>query len=64
MDEELTWRQFQESPSVEDWRVLGEGACAFFRTSTFADGATRERDQRSGGSPSLTDPTSTFATTA
>jgi 4a-hydroxytetrahydrobiopterin dehydratase len=39
MDEELTWRQFQESPGVEDWRVLGEGACAFFRTSTFADGA-------------------------
>jgi len=33
-------RQFHESEGVEDWRVLSEGACAFFRTGTFAAGAS------------------------
>ena len=32
-------RQFQEAEGVEDWRILGDGACAFFRTGTFAAGA-------------------------
>ncbi len=32
-------RQFRESPGVEDWRVLSEGACAFFRTASFAASA-------------------------
>jgi 4a-hydroxytetrahydrobiopterin dehydratase len=32
-------RQFQESEGVEDWRVLSEGACTFFRTGSFAAGA-------------------------
>lgn len=33
-------RQFHESEGVEDWRVLSDGACAFFRTGTFAAGAS------------------------
>jgi pimeloyl-ACP methyl ester carboxylesterase/pterin-4a-carbinolamine dehydratase len=32
-------RQFHETAGVEDWRVLGEGACAYFRTGSFAAGA-------------------------
>ncbi|MFE7413650.1 VOC family protein [Streptomyces laurentii] len=35
----ITPRQFRESPATEDWRVLGEGACARFRTGSFAAGA-------------------------
>jgi 4a-hydroxytetrahydrobiopterin dehydratase len=35
----ISLRGFQESPGVEDWRALGEGACAFFRTGSFAAGA-------------------------
>jgi 4a-hydroxytetrahydrobiopterin dehydratase len=32
-------RQFHEAAGIEDWRVVGEGACAFFRTGSFAGGA-------------------------
>jgi pterin-4a-carbinolamine dehydratase len=35
----ITPRQFHEAGGVEDWRVLGEGACAYFRTGGFAGGA-------------------------
>jgi 4a-hydroxytetrahydrobiopterin dehydratase len=35
----LTVRQFRESGGVEDWPVLAEGACAFFRTESFAASA-------------------------
>jgi 4a-hydroxytetrahydrobiopterin dehydratase len=35
----ITPRQFHEADGVEDWRVLGEGACAYFRTGSFAAGA-------------------------
>jgi 4a-hydroxytetrahydrobiopterin dehydratase len=35
----ITIRQFTEAEGVEDWRVLGEGACAFFRTGSFPAGA-------------------------
>ena len=31
--------QFHEAEGVEDWRVLGEGACAYFRSGSFATGA-------------------------
>ena len=31
-------RRFHESKGVEDWRVVGEGACAYFRTASFAAG--------------------------
>ena len=35
----ITPKQFHESEGVEDWRVLGDGACAYFRTGSFAAGA-------------------------
>jgi 4a-hydroxytetrahydrobiopterin dehydratase len=39
MTEPITARQFHEADGVEDWRVVGEGACAYFRTRSFAGGA-------------------------
>lgn len=30
---------FQQSEGLEDWRVLGEGACLFFPTQSFAESA-------------------------
>jgi 4a-hydroxytetrahydrobiopterin dehydratase len=39
MTEGVTLQRFSEADGVEDWRVLGEGACAFFRTRSFAAGA-------------------------
>ena len=38
MSDPVTARRFHESEGVEDWRVVGEGACAFFRTGSFAAG--------------------------
>jgi 4a-hydroxytetrahydrobiopterin dehydratase len=35
----ITPRQFHEAVGVEDWRVLGEGACTYLRTGSFAAGA-------------------------
>ncbi|GAA2152934.1 VOC family protein [Kitasatospora kazusensis] len=35
----ITPRQFHQAAGVEDWRVLGDGAVAFFRTESFAVGA-------------------------
>jgi 4a-hydroxytetrahydrobiopterin dehydratase len=32
-------RQFHEAEGVEDWRVIGDGACTFFRTRSFAEAA-------------------------
>ena len=32
-------RRFHETAGLEDWRVVGEGACAYFRTGSFAAGA-------------------------
>jgi 4a-hydroxytetrahydrobiopterin dehydratase len=37
--QQITLRQFHEADGVEDWRVLGEGACTYFRTGSFAAGA-------------------------
>jgi 4a-hydroxytetrahydrobiopterin dehydratase len=37
--ENITGRQFLESDGVEDWRVIGEGACTYFRSGSFAAGA-------------------------
>ncbi|MGW1270875.1 VOC family protein [Streptomyces sp. NPDC002491] len=31
--------QFHTTAGLEDWRVLGEGACAYFRTGSFTVGA-------------------------
>ncbi len=39
MSDWITARRFHESDGVEDWRVVGEGACAYFRTGSFAAGA-------------------------
>lgn len=39
MSERIGPQQFHESEGVEDWRVLGEGACTYFRTGSFAAGA-------------------------
>ncbi|MFJ9868833.1 VOC family protein [Streptomyces sp. NPDC101165] len=37
--ERIRPQRFHETPGLEDWRVLGEGACAYFRTGSFAAGA-------------------------
>jgi 4a-hydroxytetrahydrobiopterin dehydratase len=39
MSERISPKQFRESDGVEDWRVLGDGANAYFRTGSFAAGA-------------------------
>jgi 4a-hydroxytetrahydrobiopterin dehydratase len=39
MTERITARQFHAATGVEDWRVLFSGACAHFRTGSFAAGA-------------------------
>lgn len=39
MTERITPRQFHQAAGVEDWRVVGQLACAHFRTGTFAAGA-------------------------
>ena len=38
MAEPLTPRQFHDTAGLEDWRVVFEGACAHFRTGSFAAG--------------------------
>jgi 4a-hydroxytetrahydrobiopterin dehydratase len=35
----ITVQQFREADGVGDWRLLSEGACAYFRTGSFAAGA-------------------------
>ena len=39
MSEPITARAFHAAEGVEDWRVIGDGACAYFRTGSFAAGA-------------------------
>src|SRR5437762_14349533 len=39
MSDRITARRFHESEGVEDWRVVGEGACTYFRTGSFEAGA-------------------------
>src|SRR5438046_5547867 len=38
MSDRITARRFHESEGVEEWRVVGEGACAYCRTGSFAAG--------------------------
>ncbi|WP_024285139.1 4a-hydroxytetrahydrobiopterin dehydratase [Cellulomonas sp. KRMCY2] len=38
MTGQITARQFHDSDGVQDWRVLAFGACAYFRTGSFATG--------------------------
>ncbi|MFY1636418.1 VOC family protein [Solwaraspora sp. WMMB335] len=39
MTDRITPRQFHAATGVEDWRVVGEGACAYFRSDSFASSA-------------------------
>jgi 4a-hydroxytetrahydrobiopterin dehydratase len=39
MTKRITPRQFHEADGVNEWRVLSEGACTYFRTGSFAKGA-------------------------
>ncbi|HEX6330826.1 MAG TPA: VOC family protein [Actinomycetota bacterium] len=39
MTERIGPTQFQEAEGVEDWRVIGDGACSFFPTESFAESA-------------------------
>jgi 4a-hydroxytetrahydrobiopterin dehydratase len=39
MTDQISPKQFRESEGVEDWRVLGDGANAYFRTGSLATGA-------------------------
>jgi 4a-hydroxytetrahydrobiopterin dehydratase len=36
MTDRISPKQFHESAGVEEWRVIGDGACAYFRTGSFA----------------------------
>jgi 4a-hydroxytetrahydrobiopterin dehydratase len=35
----ITARAFHQAAGTEDWRVVGDGACAFFRTGSFRESA-------------------------
>jgi len=35
MSDRITAREFHATPGVEEWRVVGDGACTFFRTGSF-----------------------------
>lgn len=39
MSDYITPREFQEAGGTEDWRVVGDGMCAYFRTGSFTAGA-------------------------
>ena len=39
MSRPISPRQFHEAEGVEDWRLVAEGACAYFRTGSFATAA-------------------------
>jgi 4a-hydroxytetrahydrobiopterin dehydratase len=39
MTDGISAREFREAEGVEDWPVLGDGACAYFRTGSFEAGA-------------------------
>jgi 4a-hydroxytetrahydrobiopterin dehydratase len=39
MGERISPQQFEEAEGTDDWRVLGDGACVFFRSDSFAASA-------------------------
>ena len=39
VDDKVSPKEFHEAAGTEDWRVIGDGACAFFRIGSFAEGA-------------------------
>src|SRR2546428_10846712 len=38
MSDWITMRRFHQAQGGDDWRVVGEGACAYFRTGAVAAG--------------------------
>ena len=36
---QITSKAFEETDGLQDWRVISEGGCAFFRTASFAESA-------------------------
>jgi 4a-hydroxytetrahydrobiopterin dehydratase len=38
MTEGISAQQFHDSEGTQDWRVIGDGACAYFRTGSFTAG--------------------------
>lgn len=51
MTETITARAFHEAEGVEEWRVVGDGACTFFHTGSFA--ASARLVQAMSGLPGL-----------
>ena len=39
MSTQITSTAFEETDGLEDWRVISEGGCIFFRTASFAESA-------------------------
>jgi 4a-hydroxytetrahydrobiopterin dehydratase len=39
MSDAISARQFQEAEGVDDWRVIGDGGCAFYATGSLAESA-------------------------
>lgn len=39
MTDRISPKEFHEAEGSEDWRVVGDGACAYFRTGSFATAA-------------------------
>ena len=39
MDNQITPAAFEETDGLENWRVISEGGCIFFRTASFAESA-------------------------
>ena len=39
MTDRISPKQFHETEGTDDWRVIGDGACAFFGTRSFTEGA-------------------------
>ncbi|MEX0626882.1 MAG: VOC family protein [Chloroflexota bacterium] len=39
MTDRMSPRDFHEADGVADWRVIGDGACVYFRTGSFAESA-------------------------
>jgi 4a-hydroxytetrahydrobiopterin dehydratase len=39
MSDQISPRNFAQTEGLEDWRVIGDGACVYFRTQSFTAGA-------------------------
>jgi 4a-hydroxytetrahydrobiopterin dehydratase len=60
----ITARQFHQAAGVGDWRVLGEGACAYFRTGSFEAGVRLVQAIAEWAASTTTLPMSTYGTRA